>query len=161
MSDSFRRLDVDQYDEDALRPEELVAVDPKSPDAAMAAAQQKQPTVRARVASGDIAGALQVVLEDVPYGAPNDAARRTTLALLLEILNATRVADIPGALRPLDVLQRDTLMKYLYKGLQLGATESGAAHGVNCAVLLSWHEKLTQAAGTGCIVRVMSDRREL
>ena len=72
MSDSFRRLDVDQYDEDALRPEELVAVDPKSPDAAMAAAQQKQPTVRARVASGDIAGALQVVLEDVPY------ARRTT-----------------------------------------------------------------------------------
>lgn len=72
-------------------------------------------------------------------------------------------------------------MKYLYKGLQLGGA-AGEREGVNCAVLLGWHERvscswlhslhrrtplthlsfrlqLTEVAGTGCIVRVMSDRR--
>ncbi|WFD34599.1 arp2/3 complex subunit [Malassezia cuniculi] len=161
MSDSFRRLDVDQYDEDALRPEDIAEVDHKSPEQALSLAQQKQTAVRARVSANDTAGALAVLLEDVPFGAANDQARRLTFSLLLEILNATRVADIAGAVRGLDVLQRDTLMKYLYKGLALGGTEGGASQGINCAVLLSWHEKLTQAAGTGCIVRVMSNRREL
>jgi len=27
------------------------------------------------------------------------------------------------------------------------------------SVLLSWHEKLVEVAGVGCIVRVMTDRR--
>ena len=52
-------------------------------------------------------------------------------------------------------------MKYLYKGLALGGTRAGAAEGINCAVLLLRHEKLTQVAGTGCIMRVMTDRRVL
>ena len=147
MSDSFRRLDVDQFDEDALRPEDIAAVDHKTPDVALSQAQQKQTAVRSRVAAGDTAGALAALLEDVPFGAANDAARSVTFGLLLEILNATRVADIPGAVRGLDVLQRDTLMKYLYKGLALGGTSGGgAAQGVNCAVLLSWHEKVCAAA---------------
>lgn len=153
MSDSFRLLDVDQFDEDALRPEDVAAVDHKTPDVALSQAQQKQGTVRSRVSAGDTAGALAALLEDVPFGAANDAARNVTIGLLLEILNATRVADIPGAVRGLDLLQRDTLMKYLYKGMALGGTSSGASHGINCAVLLSWHEKvcglLTAHAGGG------------
>lgn len=31
--------------------------------------------------------------------------------------------------------------------------------GQQMSVLLSWHEKLVEIAGPGCIVRVMTDRR--
>lgn len=63
-------------------------------------------------------------------------------------------------------------MKYLYKGMALPGWGD-----VSGSVLLGWHEKvcrfilssdplsvtprpqLTEAAGTGCIVRAMTDRR--
>lgn len=91
-------------------------------------------------------------------------ARRATLSLVLDILNSTRTTDIAPALKALRIEERDTLMKYLYRGLEVARTSHS---GINCAVLLSWHEKvrtrkltqLTQLAGTGCIVRVMTDRR--
>ena len=47
-------------------------------------------------------------------------------------------------------------MKYLYKGMAMPGTGE-----VSGSVLLGWHEKLTQVAGTGCIMRVMTDRRSL
>lgn len=111
--------------------------------------------------SNDTAGALAAILDDAPSGHHAEEAKRVTFALLLETLNATRSTDIPAALRTLNLAQRETLMKYLYKGLALGGTRAGAAEGINCAVLLLWHEKLTQVAGTGCIMRVMTDRRVL
>lgn len=58
---------------------------------------------------------------------------------MLDILNSTRTADIAPALKSLRIDERDTLMKYLYRGLEVGRT-SGSS--VNCAVLLSWHEKV-------------------
>ena len=64
-------------------------------------------------------------------------------------------------------------MKYLYKGMAMPGTGE-----VSGSVLLGWHEKVihcirfavfqyanhmllqvTEVAGTGCIVRVMTDRR--
>lgn len=73
-------------------------------------------------------------------------------------------------------------MKYLYKGMgtvappaekgrtltpqTTGFTQAGGRNfgggeggGQAMSVLLSWHEKLVEIAGAGCIVRVMSDRR--
>lgn len=81
-----------------------------------------------------------------------------------------------------DVL--DTLMKYLYKGMsstsgsslrstnltpqvtgfsQMGgrAGAGGENTGAQMSVLLSWHEKVVDVAGMGCIARVMSDRRKV
>jgi len=49
---------------------------------------------------------------------------------------------------------QDALMKYLYKGMAMPGWGD-----VSGSVLLVWHEKLTEIAGTGCIVRVMTDRR--
>jgi actin related protein 2/3 complex, subunit 5 len=106
----------------------------------------------------DIAGALNVILFEPPYGPNVDEAKvRTnsllcgvreltkviyssqslTLNALLLILNSTKATDISGILRNLDMDQQDTLMKYLYKGM--------GSHGladVNGSVLLSWHEKV-------------------
>ncbi|SHO78041.1 Similar to S.cerevisiae protein ARC15 (Subunit of the ARP2/3 complex) [Malassezia sympodialis ATCC 42132] len=155
MSD-FRHLDVDQYNEEALHPLELAPPDPRSAQELLQIAQAKQAGVRTRLASHDIAGALTEALHDPPTGEHAVEARRATLGLVLDILNSTRTADIAPALKALRIDERDTLMKYLYRGLEVGRT---SGRDVNCAVLLSWHEKLTQLAGTGCIVRVMTDRR--
>ena len=111
-------------------------------------------------------------------------AQHLTLQSLLEIVNSTKSSDISQAVKSISIDQRDALMKYLYKGLELG----GEGEGINCAVLLSWHERvsgspreewdgerraddecisficfaqLTEVAGTGCIVRVMADRRRV
>lgn len=87
-----------------------------------------------------------------------------------------------------DVL--DTLMKYLYKGMasssssttpssrQPGGRNSmtpestgfsqhaprpggNESSGAAMSVLLSWHERVVEVAGLGCIGRVMSDRRRV
>lgn len=48
--------------------------------------------------------------------------------------------------------EQDTAMKYIFKGLETGL-ESGK--------LLKWHASLTEKAGLGCIVRVLSDRKHV
>jgi len=92
-----------------------------------------------------------------------------------------RIYDSEGGSGLLDVL-----MKYLYKGMarhnagttpgvsvhatgtsamsgSIGAREFGVApsrgDGGGMSVLLSWHEKVVDIAGTGAIVRTMTDRR--
>ena len=99
-----------------------------------------------------------------------------TLQNVVSILNSTRSTEIPNIVRSLSQDAQDTLMKYLYKGM--GMPGWGDVSG---SVLLGWHEKvcrlhfghplptsltcftpftqLTEAAGTGCIVRAMTDRR--
>ena len=91
----------------------------------------------------------------------------------------TRIYTSPGGPETLDVL-----MKYLYKGMSAPPSAPGSAGGSRSltpqatgfsqiggrvgggegggqamSVLLSWHEKLVEVAGMGCIVRVMTDRR--
>ena len=59
--------------------------------------------------------------------------------------------------KQLSETEQDTLMKYLYAGM--AAPDS--AEGNGCAILLNWHEKLTEVAGLGCIVRAMTDHRRV
>ncbi|CCF47898.1 hypothetical protein NDA11_005058 [Ustilago hordei] len=153
--DNFRKIDIDQYDEDVISNEELVEPYPKSPEQALSDAKAKPTEVRTLIGRGDIAGALALILTDYPYGPNVVEAKTVTLQSLLEIVNSTKSSDISAAVKAISLDQRDALMKYLYKGLELG----GEGEGINCAVLLGWHERLTEVAGTGCIVRAMSDRR--
>lgn len=67
----FRRIDVDQYDEDRLDPETLYHPDPRSPAQVLAAVQETDKLVRTAVQRGDLAGALQAALDTqnaCPYG---------------------------------------------------------------------------------------------
>jgi len=50
-------------------------------------------------------------------------------------LNAIKSTDIAQHLMNLDVDAQDTLMKYLYKGME-------QPNVYNTAVLLNWHEKV-------------------
>ncbi|BGP57936.1 hypothetical protein JCM8202_004631 [Rhodotorula sphaerocarpa] len=157
----FRRINVDQYDEDRIDPASLYAPDPRDPAQVLADAQQTDKQVRSLVQRGDTAGALAEALAEGrwPYGddargAEISQAKSTALATVLSILNQTRSTDIPQLVQALSPDQHVLLMKYLYKAMEnLGDTSGN--------VVLGWHEKLTEVAGIGCIVRVMSDRRRV
>lgn len=105
---------------------------------------------------GDVAGAIELVVADAPYGAGVDDAKvrfhhsLTLLSLLLltspknlnlqtlvSILNSTKATEIPGVIRSLSPDAQDTLMKYLYKGMALPGWGD-----VSGSVLLGWHEKV-------------------
>ena len=47
--DSFRKIDIDQYDEDVIVDEELVEPFPKSPEQALADAKAKSTEVRSLI----------------------------------------------------------------------------------------------------------------
>lgn len=136
--DSFRKIDVDKYDEDVLLEEELIDVDTRSPTELKQIAQQRTVEVRSLIGKGDPRGALAVILNDPPYGDANAnlEAKNATLSALLEIFNVTKSSDVAQIVKSLNVEEQDVLMKYLYKGL--ASPELGAS-----AVLLGWHEKVS------------------
>jgi len=154
METAFRKIDIDAYDEDVLLETELYEADPRDPATVLNDAKQKANSVRSLLAKGDNQGALQAILSQAPYGPNVEEAKNLTLQTVVQILNSTKATNIPVIVKALDSDAQDTLMKYLYKGM--GMPGWGEVSG---SVLLGWHEKLTEVAGTGCIVRVMTDRR--
>ncbi|KDN43143.1 hypothetical protein RSAG8_06296, partial [Rhizoctonia solani AG-8 WAC10335] len=157
MSDTaFRKIDVDTLEEDVLLATDLYDPDPRGPDGALADAKAKTTQVRTALSKGDTQGALSLILTDPPYGAEAEEAKALTTSSVFLVLASTKAADIPNILRSIEPEQHDTLMKYLYKGMAL---QNEQTVEVNSSVLLTWHEKLAEIAGTGCIVRVMTDRR--
>ncbi|KAK6838269.1 ARP2/3 complex 16 kDa subunit p16-Arc [Aspergillus parasiticus SU-1] len=154
-----------------------------SSEAANVAAQ-----VRQLLRSGDPEGALRTVLDTAPLGG-DDRAKEVHLATVIEVLQGIRQGEMTRVLEGVCNGQggserADCLMKYLYKGMAAPGPSSGAQSprksvspqstgfsqiqarnlgegggGQQMSVLLSWHEKLVEVAGTGSIVRVMTDRR--
>jgi actin related protein 2/3 complex subunit 5 len=59
---------------------------------------------------------------------------------VIDVLNAIKATDIASHLTSLDVDAQDTLMKYLYKGMERPKV-------YNTAVLLNWHEKVSLPSG--------------
>jgi len=154
MAEAFRRIDIDAFDEDVLLEHDLVDPDPRDPGTVLAETKSKSNQIRGFLSKGDISGALSMVLADAPYGPNVEEAKALNFSSVILVLNSTKSNDIPMIVRSLSQDSQDTLMKYLYKGMGIqGDTD------INPSVLLGWHEKLTEAAGTGCIVRVMTDRR--
>ncbi|TYH41833.1 hypothetical protein ES332_D11G021200v1 [Gossypium tomentosum] len=60
------------------------------------------------------------------------------------------IKDVEGMLRSLDPQYYDILMKYIYRGLSTG-------NRTTCDQCLKIHEKLTEKAGFGCILRSLAD----
>lgn len=154
MASAFRKIDIDAYDEDALQESELYEADARDPAQVLDEARQRQAAVRSSLAKSDVAGALSVILDNAPYGPKVDEAKVLTLQTLLTILNTTKATEITGVIKSLSQDSQDTLMKYLYKGMAMPGWGD-----ISGSVLLGWHEKLTEVAGVGCIVRTMTDRR--
>ncbi|PWN18339.1 actin-related protein ARPC5 [Microstroma glucosiphilum] len=155
MTDSFRSINVDIWEEDVLLESDLIPAYHLDPASAAAEADKKSAEARGCINRSDPSGALQLILADPVYGGSDyDQAKESTLSTLLTVLNSVKATDIPSLLKSLSLDQRDSLMKWIYKGLSKPETGSSG-------ILLAWHEKLTEIAGTGCIVRVMTDRRRI
>ncbi|KAK9266149.1 hypothetical protein L1049_001633 [Liquidambar formosana] len=60
------------------------------------------------------------------------------------------IKDVDGMFFSLDPEYYDILMKYLYRGLSTGDRPT-------CDQCLRIHEKLTERAGLGCILRSLAD----
>ncbi|KAF1796172.1 actin-related protein 2/3 complex subunit 5 [Mucor lusitanicus] len=151
---SWRRIDIDQYDEDAYTEDEILAEFDTglSPEQVISSTQTRSTDVRNLLTKGDLNNALIRALEEPPYGRQVDSAKAESTKTVTEVLNLFRASDIAQVIKSLSHEQQDILMKYLYAGM-------GKPEQFNSSVLLTWHEKLTEVAGNGCIVRVMTDKR--
>ncbi|KAI8378149.1 actin-related protein 2/3 complex subunit 5 [Choanephora cucurbitarum] len=151
---SWRKIDIDQYDEDAYTEDEILAEFEAglSPEHVISSSQTRSVDVRNLLTKGDLNTALTRALEDPPYGRNLDSAKAESTKTVTEVLNLFRASDISQVVKSLSCDQQDILMKYLYAGLSKPEL-------YNPSVLLTWHEKLTEVAGTGSIVRVMTDKR--
>ncbi|KAK9467044.1 actin-related protein 2/3 complex subunit 5 [Lipomyces arxii] len=152
--DSFRRINIDILDpENNMTAEDLV---PESiaglPPLSVSDIQSVGASVRAQISRGNYLVALQSALDEPPYTS-SDEVKTIHLMTVLEVLAAIKSSDISRTVEKLSAEQRDTLIKYLYKGM--GVPES---HGLS-GVLLAWFEKVVDVAGLGAIVRHLSDRR--
>ncbi|RKP27637.1 ARP2/3 complex 16 kDa subunit (p16-Arc)-domain-containing protein [Syncephalis pseudoplumigaleata] len=170
---AFRKIDVDSIEEDFFREADFLPADAAfalSPDEAQSLAQttagepmsvpvccEGSPsylTFLRAFASGDPKAALVKALTSPVYGSGEhlDAAKAIAGKTVIDILSATKSTEAASIVATLTSEQRDWLLKYLYRGF---------AHpeSVNCATLLTWHEKLVEVAGSGAIIRVLTDRR--
>lgn len=147
--------------------------------------------VRQLLRGGDPEGALRGALESAPYGgdAGVKEIHLQTVTEVLQSIKASemtpmlqRIFASEGGSEALDVL-----MKYLYKGMAASSTSKGPnrnstltpqstgftqigggrpgggneSSGAAMSVLLSWHEKVVDVAGLGCVGRCMTDWRKV
>lgn len=68
MDNAFRKLNVDQYDEDLVLPSDLCAPDPRGPAGSLSDAKGKESAVRALLQRGEVGGALECALKEPAYG---------------------------------------------------------------------------------------------
>ncbi|KAK9374370.1 actin-related protein 2/3 complex subunit 5 [Lipomyces chichibuensis] len=154
MALDFRRIDIDVLDpENNIEPEYLIPPSIANlPPLSVPEIQSIGQSIRGSLSRGDHFGALQAALDQPPYTS-SEEIKKIHLATVLELLSTIKSSDMSRVVEKLSSEQRDTLIKYLYKGMSLPET-----HGIS-GVLLAWFEKVTEMAGLGGIVRYLSDRR--
>jgi len=92
--------------------------------------------------------ALKTALEDSPTRTKDERCKSANWIVVHRVLMASK--DVDAVFISLDPEYYDILMKYLYKGLATGDRPT-------CDQCLRLHEKLTEKAGLGCIVRALAD----
>ncbi|KAK9979548.1 hypothetical protein ABG768_012972 [Culter alburnus] len=146
VSDRFRKVDIDEYDENKFVDEEDGGENQIGPDEA-----EVDSLIRSYPFS-NLMGALQAVLKNPPINTKNQNVKDRAEGLVLKVLSSFKASDIEKAVQSLDKAGVDLLMKYIYKGFEKPSDNSSA-------ILLQWHEKALSAGGVGSIVRVLTARK--
>lgn len=191
LSDAWRTINIDALTEDSSVNFDTTNLRNPQVEISEVEVRQIATQVRQLLRGGDAEGALRGCLELPVYNGADSVKEihLYTIIEILQSIKASdmspllkRINESPGGCECLDVL-----MKYIYKGMAMGhpssaprspakvtpqstggfsqigsrpgATNEPAAAGFS--VLLSWHEKLVEVAGLGCIGRTMTDWRRV
>ncbi|KAG0284538.1 hypothetical protein BGZ96_011106 [Linnemannia gamsii] len=152
---AFRKIDIDALEEDAFGEEEIdfQEIGELRPVSDVESeVNTRAQEVRSLLQRGNFSEALTAALQNPPYGAPYHAAKARNTQTVMDAAYQVKVTDMTQVAKSLSPEEQDVLMKYLYAGM-------AAPEHYSSGHLLYWHEKLTEVAGQGCIVRVITDRR--
>lgn len=141
----FRRVDVDQYNEDNY-------VDEFQEDSGDQGPNESE--VQSLLNSKQNVEALQVVLRNPPVNTKSQQVKDQVFNLVMKVLSQFKSSEIEKGVNSLDTQSLDVLMKYIYRGFAVGSDKYSA-------MLLQWHEKAFAAGDLGCIVRVLTDRKKV
>ncbi|KAA8587615.1 hypothetical protein FQN60_016477 [Etheostoma spectabile] len=142
LSDRFRKVDVDEYDENKFVDEEDGGENQGGPDEAEVDSLLRQYPLTSKEKRESLSR----------HG--HELARNNERAeqLVVRVLSGFKSSDIEKAVGSLDRAGVDLLMKYIYRGFETPSDNSSA-------VLLQWHEKALAVGGVGSIVRVLTARK--
>ncbi|KAA0719105.1 Actin-related protein 2/3 complex subunit 5 [Triplophysa tibetana] len=146
VSDRFRKVDIDEYDENKFVDEEDGGENQQGPD------ETEVDSLIRQYPTGNLMGALQAVLKNPPINTKNQNVKDQVEGLVLKVLSSFKASDMEKAVQSLDKTGVDLLMKYIYKGFEKPSDNSSG-------ILLQWHEKALSAGGVGSIVRVLTARK--
>lgn len=140
-SSAFRKIDVDQYNEDNFKDDEqenqqLSGIDEGEINQLL----MKQENMKA----------LKICIENAPLLSKNQQQKDQALQITLRVMLSIKPSQIESALEVLDADSIDTLMKFIYRGFEF-PSDGSSGH------LLQWHEKVYAKSGVGSIVRVLTD----
>jgi actin related protein 2/3 complex subunit 5 len=145
-SNAFRKIDVDQFNEDNFKDEETPQ------DAGFAGVNESE--VSNLLSSGKAGEALKLLLSSAPIGSKNQADKDAAFNLVFRVITSVKQNQVEGIVKTLDNDHKDLLMKYIYRGFE-NPTDNSSAQ------LLIWHEKVFDEADVGSIVRVLTDRKRV
>ncbi|OAE27050.1 hypothetical protein AXG93_1440s1060 [Marchantia polymorpha subsp. ruderalis] len=135
-------------DDDDAAPIEAEFVETENSELIIARVENKTRQVERLLRLLQYTQALEIALEDAPTKTRDERCKSANWVLVHRVLMATK--DVDGLLTNLNSEYYDLLMKYLYRGLATGDRPT-------CDQCLRLHEKLTQIAGMGCIMRALAD----
>lgn len=163
-SSAFRKINVDQYNEDNFKEDEIDSN-------GTAYTGPDEGDITKLINSGKNIDALRLVLENAPLRSKNQQTKvsvaecadspgaaltqfsltfqENARLLTLKVLLSIKPSQMDAAINGLDIDLADVLMKYIYRGFEF-PSEGSSAH------LLQWHEKVYAKYGVGCITRVLT-----